>query len=135
MYLLDTNIISESVKTPPNAGVRNWLSEAPPHELYISVLSLGEVRRGVEKLNIGHRKNRLLMWLEHELPQWFGSNIISIDKAICERWGYLTATLSLPPIDSLLAATALVHNLKMVTRNEKDFKIEGLEVINPFLYT
>ncbi len=102
----------------------------------MSVLTLGEIRKGVEKITDHKRKNRLLFWLEQELPTWFGENILSIDLEVADRWGYLTSLLTqahqLTAIDTLLAATALAHNLKMVTRNLKDFDVPGLEVYNPF---
>lgn len=135
-YLLDTNIVSEMVRPKPNINVQKWLDEIPSESLFISVLTLGEIRRGIEKLEDTKRKNYLVLWLEQELPQWFGKNILPIDQEIAERWGYLTSVLNknnhLNAIDTLLAATALANNLKMVTRNVKDFNIQGLEVINPF---
>lgn len=134
-YLLDTNILSETVRPIPNVGVKKWLQGVPSEMLYISVLTMGEIRRGIENLGDGKRKMHLISWLENDLPKWFGSNTLPISLEIAERWGYITSTLtnhSLAAIDTLLAATALTHNLKMVTRNVKDFDIPGLEVINPF---
>jgi predicted nucleic acid-binding protein len=134
-YLLDTNILSETVRVQPHLGVKKWLQEQPPETLFISVLTLGEIRRGVEKLGDSKRRTSLVAWLEHDLLKWFGSNVLTVDLEVAERWGYITATAnhnSLHAIDTLLAATALTHNLKMVTRNVKDFQVPGLEVINPF---
>jgi len=133
-YLLDTNIVSEVLKARPNLNVKKWLEAIPSDTLFTSVLTLGEIRKGIEKLVHGQRKNQLIIWLEHEFPKWFGSRILSITPEIAERWGYLTATLprALPAIDGLLAATCLTHNLKIVTRNIKDFDLPSLEVINPF---
>lgn len=134
-YLLDTNILSESIREHPNKNVKEWLKATSSEALYISVLTIGEIRRGVEKLNNGKRKQYLLTWLENDLLNWFGSNILPINLDIAERWGYITATPPHHPltvIDTLLAATALTYNLKMVTRNVKDFETPGLEVINPF---
>lgn len=133
-YLLDTNIISEVLRKKPNGRVMAWLEAVPSPQLYLSVLTLGEIRKGIEKLEESKRKTNLTLWLEQELINWFGDNILSIDQAVAERWGYLSATNKqpLPVIDGLLAATALTNNLKMVTRNTKDFKCDGLEVINPF---
>ncbi len=133
--LLDTNILSEMMRAQPNAKVKQWLQEIPSETLFISVLTIGEIRRGIEKLESSNRKNHLITWLEHVLPEWFGSNILPITFDIAERWGYVTSSVTRHPltvIDTLLAATALTHNLKMVTRNVKDFDIPGLEVINPF---
>jgi predicted nucleic acid-binding protein len=134
-YLLDTNVISETIRERPNPAVRQWLQQIAPDSLFISVLSLGEIRRGIEKLGAGKRRNQLLLWLENDILEWFGDNILSVDIDVAERWGYITATLSkssTTAIDTLLAATALTHNLKLVTRNVKDFVIPGLEVFNPF---
>lgn len=135
-YLLDTDIISETVRPHPNKNVYQWLSEIPSESLFMSVLTLGEIRRGIEKLGKGKRKNHLILWLEQELPKWFGENILPINQAVAERWGYITSIMTQPhqltAIDTLLAATALTHNLKMVTRNIKDFDVPGLEVLNPF---
>lgn len=135
-YLLDTNILSETIRPHPHENVQKWLTEIPPASLFISVLTLGEIRKGVEKVADPQRKNHLLFWLEEELPRWFGENILPIDGEVADRWGYLTSLLTRPhqltAIDTLLAATALAHNLKMVTRNVKDFDVPGLEVYNPF---
>lgn len=135
-YLLDTNILSETVRVKPSISVQRWLEEIPSEFLFISVLTLGEIRRGIEKLENGRRKNNLIIWLEHHLSKWFGDNVLVIDEEVAERWGYITAMMPqrhpLTAIDTLLAATALTHNLKMVTRNIKDFDVPGLEVVNPF---
>ena len=133
-YLLDTNVLSETLRIKPNAHVIQWLEIVPSEQLFISVLTLGEIRKGVEKLDKGKHKNKLILWLEHKLPKWFEDKIIPITQEIADRWGYLTAHTPriLPAIDGLLAATALTHNLKIVTRNAKDFTLAGLEVINPF---
>ncbi len=135
-YLLDTNIISETIRPHPNIQIQKWLRKVPSESLFISVLTLGEVRRGIEKLGEGPRKNQLVFWLGHQLPKWFGKNILAINQDVAERWGYITSSMAqqhqLTAIDTLLAATALTYNLKMVTRNIKDFKIPGLEVLNPF---
>lgn len=135
-YLLDTNILSETVRPQPHKNVQKWLTEAPTESLYISVLTLGEIRRGVEKTPASKKRSFLLLWLENELPAWFGENVLPIDLEVAERWGYLTAHLppqhTLNAIDTLLAATALTHNCIMVTRNIKDFDVPGLETLNPF---
>ncbi len=135
-YLLDTNIISEIVRPQPNKNIQKWLDDVPSESLFISVLTLGEIRRGIEMLKDSKRKNHLILWLEQELPKWFGEKVLPIDQEVAERWGYMTSTMKRHPqltaIDSLLAATALTHNLKMVTRNIKDFDVPGLEVLNPF---
>lgn len=134
-YLIDTNVLSETFRSKPNAGVISWFKTVPPETLYMSVLTLGEIRKGVEQLITSKRKANLILWLEHQLPTWFDQKILSITFEIADRWGYLNAHASptLPAIDGLIAATALVHNLKIVTRNVKDFDFSGIEVINPFI--
>jgi predicted nucleic acid-binding protein len=114
--------------------VVDWIKSTPSEKLFLSVISLGEIRRGVQLLKAGKKREQLLIWLEEHLPKYFGANILPIDLAVAHRWGFLTAHAgrTLPAIDGLLAATALAHNLKMVTRNEKDFVVPGLEVLNPF---
>jgi predicted nucleic acid-binding protein len=133
-FLIDTNVISERLKTNPNANVAKWLDEVPAEMQFISVLTLGEIRKGVERLDHSKRKTSLLVWLEHDLPAWFGDNILAIDRNVADYWGYLLAQTKrpLPAIDSLLAATAFVHQLTIVTRNVADFALPGLEVINPW---
>lgn len=134
-YLLDTNVISEVMRKHPDKGVLNWLTAIPSQELYLSVLTLGELRKGIEKLSEGARKNTLRLWLAHDLFELYATHILAVDPVVADRWGYIAATISrpLPVIDLLLASTALTHNLKLVTRNVRDFDIPGLEVINPFL--
>ena len=131
-YLLDTNVLSELVRPKPNTSVLSWFSNVPDESLYISALTIGEIRKGVEGVPDARRKEKLRVWLEHELPEWFGQRVLSIDGDVAERWGRLQAQAKrpVPAIDSLLAATALHHELRMVTRNEKDFDYQGLEVIN-----
>ena len=131
-YLIDTNIISETIKTTPNKGVLKWFNSTPSYALFISVITIGEIRKGIEIVKNDTKKSELVSWLDFELRPWFGNNIISIDQSIAERWGYISANTRVPAIDGLIAATAMVSNLTLVTRNTKDFIIPGLEVINPF---
>ena len=133
-YLLDTNVISETIKHSPNQSVLDWFKATPSDSLYISVITIGEIRKSIEKLTKSNKKERLLSWLEHDLSEWFENKILPIDFNVADRWGYVNGTLprSLPAIDTLIASTALVHNLKLVTRNVSDFQIPGLEIINPW---
>lgn len=134
-YLVDTNILSELRRREPNPGVTNWITGRLPAGLYISVLSLGEIRRGIESLPQGDRKSRLADWLEMELPAFFGEHVLPVDDRVADRWGRLVSQVGrpVPAIDSLLAATALQHGLVLVTRNVRDFEYPGLEIINPWL--
>lgn len=133
-YLVDTNVISELTRQKPARFVEAWFEEVADEALHLSVLTLGELRRGVERLPASKRKEKLRYWLEHELPAWFGERLLTIDAAVADTWGRLQATAerTLPAIDSLLAATAIHHHLRLVTRNTTDFDIDGLEVVNPW---
>ena len=134
-YLLDTNIVSETVRRNPNKAVIAWLDQLPGEALYVSVLTLGEIRKGIEALTDRKRREKLRLWLEHELPGWFEGRVLPVDLGVADRWGRLMAEVGrpVPTIDSLLAATALYHELRLLTRNSGDFDYPGLEVINPFL--
>ena len=133
-YLLDTNVISELVRPKPAKVVLDWFESIPSEALHISVLTLGEIRKGVEQMPDGVRREKLRLWLEHDLTDWFGVRVLPVDVMIADRWGRLLALAGrpVPSIDSLLAATALHHELRVVTRNEKDFDYPGLQVINPW---
>jgi predicted nucleic acid-binding protein len=133
-YLIDTNVISELRRREPAARVVQWFEQRPANQLYLSVLTLGEIRRGVEKLEAGERQRVLRTWLEQELPAFFAGRVLPIDGAVSHRWGYLMAEMGrpLPAIDSLLAATALEHNLVLITRNLKDVAGLPVPVANPW---
>ena len=133
-YLVDTNVIAEIVRRQPDAEVVSWFRAVPDTALHLSVLSLGELRKGVERLPAGVRRERLRVWLEQELPAWFEERLLPVSKEVADRWGRLAAEAgrSLPAIDGLLAATALHHGLRLVTRNVRDFRLPGLEVVNPW---
>ena len=133
-YLLDTNVLSELRRKQPNKGVSAWFAQRPASSLYLSVLTLGELRKGIDGVQDEARKWALSDWLQNELSLFFLGRVLSIDEQVADRWGQLVAAAGrpLPAIDSLLAATALVHGLHMVTRNAKDFEGLGLDVINPW---
>ena len=133
-YLLDTNVISETIRRRQDKLVIGWLEQIPAEALFLSVLTLGEIRKGIERLTDKKRREKLRLWLEHELPAWFEGRVLPIDLAVADRWGRLLAETGrpVPTIDSLLAATALHYELRLVTRNARDFAYPGLEVINPW---
>lgn len=133
-YLIDTNIISELRRKEANPGVVSWFAARPANTLYLSVLTLGEIRKGIEALPNSKRKLTLRDWLEVDLPAFFTGRILTIDETVVDRWGRLLARIkrTAPAIDSLIAATALQYGLTLVTRNESDFKFPELDVINPW---
>jgi predicted nucleic acid-binding protein len=133
-YLIDTNVVSELARPHPATAVTEWFKGVSNESLFLSALSIGELRRGVESLPAGAKRERLRAWLENDLQAWFGKRLLPIDAAVADRWGRLLASASrtLPAVDALLAATALCHDLRLVTRNVADFDIPGLEVLNPW---
>lgn len=133
-YLLDTNVLSELRRRVPDPAVVAWVEGRPASTFFLSVLTLGEIRRGIESLGDERRRLRLLDWLEAQVPAFFSGRILAVDLPVADRWGRLLAQAGrpLPAIDSLLAATALQHGLRLVTRNVRDFAFPGLELINPW---
>lgn len=134
-YLLDTNVISELVRAKPNSNVMKWFAQIPIGAVFLSVLTLGEIRKGVEKVKNNKRRKQLLIWLEHDLVKMFETRILPISIQVADRWGRLQCQVirTLPAIDSLIAATALHHDLALVTRNVDDFSdCLSLEIINPW---
>ena len=133
-YLLDTNVLSETVKPRPEAAVVRWIDSIAPEHLFISALTVGEVRRGVEKLPEGKRKERFSDWLEEEIPVWFKGRIMPVDENVADTWGIISSHTkrTIPVINCLLAATAILHRAVLVTRNQRDFAIPRLEVFNPW---
>jgi len=133
-YLLDTNVLSELRRKNPDAGLVEWFTHRPASTLFLSVLTLGELRKGIEKIFDPIRSAALTDWLETDLPSFFTGRILAIDSEVADTWGRITANYQrpLPAIHSLLGATAAKHGLSMVTRNARDFEGLGIEVINPW---
>ena len=132
-FLVDTCVLSELVKPRPSPQVSEWFDLAPPGALHVSVLTFGEIRKGIEKLPDSRRRARIVAWLETELPAWFEDRVLPVDAGVADEWGRLMARPgSIPAIDGLIAATALRHRLAVVTRNETDFAATGVELLNPW---
>ncbi len=137
-WLLDTCVISELVKPSPAASVCDWLAARDEETLFLSAITLGELEKGVAKLPASARKKtQLARWLRSELPERFSNRILPVDAQVAARWGELAGGAAargkpLPVIDGLIAATALQHNLTVVTRNVRDFERCGVRPFNPW---
>jgi predicted nucleic acid-binding protein len=133
-YLLDTNILSETRKRRPDRGVTGWISATPPEHLHLSALTIGEIARGIAQLlRRGDQQQAALLdaWLDTVIGG-FGDRIIPITLPVARQWGRQCPTGPVPTVDALIAATATVHGLTLVTRNAKDFERVGGPVLNPF---
>jgi toxin FitB len=136
-FLLDTNIPSELVRTQPEPQVTAWVTAQDLDSLFLSVVSVGELRKGITIMPPGKRKAELLVWLDADLPELFSGRVLPMTQAIAERWGVLEGQrqlmgrpLNVP--DAQIAATALEHDLTVVTRNMKDFEDLGVTILNPW---
>jgi predicted nucleic acid-binding protein len=136
-FLLDTNVVSELIKPKPEPKVAAWIEATEESLFRLSALTLGEIRKGIDSLPDRPRRVALESWLNHNLLIRFAHRILEVDQAVADRWGRLAAIAVatkqlLPVIDGLLAATAIHHNLTLVTRNAKDVARTGVPVINPW---
>jgi toxin FitB len=136
-FLLDTCVISELVAKQPNLRVVRWVDSIDEDKLFLSAITIGEIKRGIEKLPDSGRKSVLAQWLEDDLLIRFTDRILAVDTPVMLVWGQLAADLEkqgrrMPAIDSLIAATCLQGRLDLVTRNESDFAHSGVTVINPW---
>lgn len=136
-WLLDTNVLSETTRPQPSALVLAWLAAQPVDECFLSVITVGELWRGALLLSAGKKRKALLEWIQDDILAGFAGRIVPIDIAVMERWGALQATAEraghrLPLMDSLLAATALTHELTLVTRNTSDFAKVDLPLLDPW---
>jgi predicted nucleic acid-binding protein len=136
-FLLDTCVISELVAKQPNLQVVQWVDSIDEDKLFLSAITIGEIKRGIEKLDDSSRKSALAEWLEGDLLIRFTDRILPIDIPVMLVWGQLTADLEkqgrrMPAIDSLIAATCLQEKLDLVTRNDRDFANSGVTVVNPW---
>ncbi|WP_180540719.1 type II toxin-antitoxin system VapC family toxin [Nevskia soli] len=136
-YLLDTNCVSEAVKLRPDPQVADWIESVDESLLFLSVMTLGEIRKGLANLEQGKRRTQLETWLEIDLRDRFHKRILGIDRAIADRWGALTGEAkrrgqTVAVVDGILAATALHYNLTVVSRNANDFARAQVAVLNPW---
>jgi len=136
-FLLDTNVVSEWTKPRPAAGVVAWLAEADEDRIFISVITIAELRHGIERLPAGARRNRLDAWLKEQVPLRFEERLLAVDADTANIWGRVVAhgkAAGHPPgtMDAFIAATVLQHDMTLVTRNVSDFERLGIKLVNPW---
>jgi predicted nucleic acid-binding protein len=136
-YLVDTNIPSELTREKPDARVAAFLANADQKSVFLSVLTIGEICKGIAEIPASQKRTGLQNWLDIEVRSWFAGRILPVTEAVAERWGNLAAAvkqkgMTLAVVDGVIAATALHHDLTIVTRNVKDFVGLGADVFNPF---
>jgi len=136
-YLLDTCVISEIIKPVPDKKVTSWLAEQEESSLFLSVLSFGEIEKGIEKAPDNTRKKKLKLWVEEDLKQRFEGKILPVDLDVSTMWGSLQGIAEkigkpMPSIDGLIAVSGLVNNCIVVTRNTSDMEQSTVELFNPW---
>lgn len=136
-YLVDTNVPSELTRDRPDARVELFLHKAGQNSVFLSVLTVGEISKGIAGLSPGQKRSALQDWLDQKVRPWFSGRILPVTEEIAERWGFLAAAakqrgMTLAVVDGIIAATALHHGLTLVTRNDKDFAGLGLTIFNPW---
>ena len=136
-FLLDTNVVSEFVKPRPSQQLSLWLDSADEDELFLSVVTLAELRLGIETMAAGKRRDRLMAWLHDDLPQRFENRLVAVDHAVAEAWGVVMARArragrAMATIDGFFAATVEAYGLTLVTRDARDFAGAGIKLFNPW---
>jgi predicted nucleic acid-binding protein len=136
-YLVDTNIPSELTRETPDTRVAAFLESAGRESVHLSVMTLGEICKGIDVLPLSHKRTALREWLDRDVRSWFAGRILPVTESIAERWGHLAAAakrrgITVAVVDGILAATALEHDLTLVTRNIRDFAGLGVVLLNPW---
>jgi predicted nucleic acid-binding protein len=136
-YLVDTNVPSELTRETPDARVAAFLRNAGKESLFLSVMTLGEICKGIDMLPASPKRDALQDWLEVDVRSWYAGRILPVTESIAERWGHLAAAakqrgIAVKDVDAVIAATALEHGLTLVTRNVKDFAGLGVVLLNPW---
>ncbi len=136
-FLLDTNVVSEWTKPRPDPGVTSWLADMDEDRIFVSVVTLAELRHGIERLSPGARRDRLDAWLTEEMPLRFEERLLNVDAETANMWGRVMArshAAGRPPgaMDAFIAAVVLRHDMTLVTRNVSDFEALGVRYLNPW---
>ncbi len=136
-YLLDTCLVSEMSRKRPDPNVAKWLVDCDEEQTFLSVLTVGEIQKGIAKLNDMKRKAALQAWLDSQLRIRFGGRILAITEEIAQTWGHMQGEaeakgVAIPTVDGLIGATAVAHNLTVVTRNVADIEKTGAKILNPW---
>lgn len=136
-YLLDTCVISELIKKIPNKKVVNWISKIPEESLFLSVFTIAELHKGIEKLSAGRKKTELHEWVNLDLKNRFENRILVFDLDAAEKWGAIQAAAEISGtpmslIDGLICSIAVTHEMTLVTRNNKDMGASGVALLNPW---
>lgn len=136
-YLLDTCVISEQARRQPSDRVQSWLDRQPPERLHLSVISIAEIRQGIHRLDSDERARAYAEWLDGHVIPAFAGRVLPVDLAVAECWGAMRGAgmrdgRPLTLVDSLIGATALVHDMGVATRNVKDFSRFGVRLLNPW---
>ena len=136
-YLLDTCVISELIKKKPKMGIVNWIKHKDELDMYLSVLTIGELQKGVFKLKESRKKQNLMQWVESDLVKRFENRILAVTDTVARKWGEIQGKAEqegkkMPVVDSLIAATGITYDLQVVTRNIEDMKISGVKLYNPW---
>ncbi|MGO9258383.1 MAG: type II toxin-antitoxin system VapC family toxin [Bryobacteraceae bacterium] len=136
-YLVDTNIPSEFTHNQPDTRVMDFIQKAGKDNLFLSVMTLGEICKGIDLLPVSRRRSGLQDWLDLDVRAWFAGRILPVTETIAERWGHMAAAarkqgITLAVVDGVIAATAIEHNLTLVTRNAKDYGSLGVALLNPW---
>lgn len=137
-FLLDTNVVSEPTRPQPDPRVLEWFSAQTDETLFLSALTLGELRRSILLLDEGRKRRGLLRWLDERIEPGFGGRVVAVDAVVMRTWAELQVRAvrhgrMLPVIDGLFAASALAHDFTLVTRNTADFAATGVELLNPWV--
>ncbi len=136
-FLLDTNVVSEWVKPRPNENVVRWLADSDEDRVYLSVVTFAEIHYGIEEMQAGRRREALISWLHDDLAARFEDRVLDVNMLVAKTWGAVMAQSRLKGVnlgvsDGFIAATAIAHELRMVTRNKKHFERLNLPVLNPW---